>query len=229
MFNATIGGSQPGGSPAAGTVTSIVASGITLAGPSVALVDATPVLTPTFTTWNNQGANLAYNTPANAPSSLVLSAYAGTNNLRSRTKALAGGDFTLLANMGFLGGSGTNGPPFGIIATDGTHSATFNCTFNRAALAFGIDLWTNNTTFGSAPVNIAYTNQPNPIWMKVALSGTTWTYSISQDGTNFQVIGTTTNAAIGATPSQIGIVVEEFGGQTSPAPQMATLNYWSGA
>lgn len=229
MFNASIGGSQPGGSPAVGTVTSIVASGVTLAGPSVALVDAIPVLTPTFTTWVNQGGNLAYNTPANAPSALVLSANAGANNVRARTKALAAGDFTLLANLGFLGTTGTNAPPFGIVASDGTHSAVFNCTFNRATLNFGIDIWSATGTFGSNVVNPAFANQPNPIWMKVALVGTTWTYSISLDGTNFLTIGTTTTAAIGGTPNLIGIGVEEFGSATNGVPQQATLNYWSGA
>jgi hypothetical protein len=219
-------GAGGGGGSGIGT---IVAAGITSSASLVALAGG-PILTPTFTTWFNQGSSLTVATNTNGPTALTLTGNAGSNNVRGRYKSLAAGNFTLSTNFLFYTGTGgSNTPSAGVFLTDGTKAAIWDASYGRATPSIQLNTWTNATTFGSTLFSQNVAGLPQPLWFNVGLSGTVYTFSFALDGFNFRTLGTATPATLGFTPNNVGIGVEEFAASASTPPYIFSLNFWTGA
>jgi hypothetical protein len=197
--------------------------------------DGSTILTSSDFTWNNQGGASV----ADAGGTIALRAPPSSgNNIRTLYRPTPAPSWTLIAAIKavcFADDGGTQNPQIGVVLRQSTSSKLFTFGFNRqstVAMRFGLDKWTNDTSFSSTPWKVT-----NPVfhgelaWFKITDNNTNLVFSISNDGLEWHQIfsearGTFMTLNGGVTgPDQFGISINN-GANSSGLDSINRLVHW---
>jgi hypothetical protein len=184
-------------------------------------------------TWFAQG-SASYSDLTNGP--LVIRDSAdGTAGWKGLVKAVPGTNFSLVTQVSFQGPiASTNGPLFGLIAINGSGAVVgFGQQFNDSSQSnndvnFNITRWNSSSSFNSTAIKyLAGIN--NPVWIKLDFvqSTGTFTFSVSIDGQDWDVVGTETLGSFLTTLTAVGFA-GIFNNPSAGYSSSVRLYYWSG-
>lgn len=194
------------------------------------LSNRTPVPT-TGWTWLNQGTNSAATVYTDCLELIAPPDGATTTNVRCYEQTLLSVTFTVTAFISAQANT-ENFQAAGLTIRDSSTGRIQQFVMDYRGGASTVNLtsyrFSNETTFVSTSFSTgSYFFGPIPkgaLWMRIARSGTTLTFSISQDGRNFIVVATDSSNYV-ASPDRVGLTVQC--NKVSGSSLSATCLSWS--
>lgn len=171
---------------------------------------------------------------------------AATHNLRGYFQALPAGDCVIACRLGFIPDMSNEQGAFLALFDDATGNPNTTSILTLGLYCVGstpyilVSSWGNYTTFGSNPYSYTggWVFMP---YLRFRRSGTTWFADHSMDGLNWYRNWTNTEAGLGWTPSEMGILVDNrtaantltlwvdwfyYSGSHSISPPGSTSSFW---